>query len=201
MTEPLFPERIETERLLLERMSPARTDLFEVYDLVNTESWQGVVTEHMPWFRFDTLDNVAKFVAHVDEQWTNRERARYTVRLRDGEPDAGALAGFASLLPEWDTRRAGTDIVLARRFWGREYAVERVEAFLELTFERLDLDAYYTTVAAENERSKRMIEKYVDRFGGRYEGLLRQYKPRPNGEVTDQHRYTILRDEYFAAIS
>lgn len=202
MSRPLFPEQIETDRLHVERLSSAHTDPFEVYDLVSTDRWRGIVTEHMPWFRFDTLDDVAGFIQHADDQWTNRERARYAVRLQVGDPDAeaiaddGTLIGFASLLPEWKTRRAGSDVVLDSHHWGHGYAVERATAFLKLTFERFDLDAYYTTVAADNERSRRMIEKYVDRFGGRYEGLLRQYKPRPNGEVTDQHRYTITREEY-----
>ena len=41
-----------------------------------------------------------------------------------------------------------------------------------------------------------MIEKYVERYGGRHEGLLRQHSPRPGGEVTDQHRFTITEEEY-----
>ena len=41
-----------------------------------------------------------------------------------------------------------------------------------------------------------MIENYVERYGGRHEGLLRQHSPRPGGEVTDQHRFTIIEEEY-----
>ncbi|WP_227375229.1 GNAT family N-acetyltransferase [Haladaptatus halobius] len=82
---------------------------------------------------------------------------------------------------------------------GSGYGTERANAMVELTFERFDLDAYYTTVADGNERSRRMIESYVEAFGGRHEGLLRQYKPRPNGDVTDQHRYSITREEYESA--
>jgi hypothetical protein len=40
------------------------------------------------------------------------------------------------------------------------------------------------------------IETYVERYGGQHEGLLRQHSPRPSGDVTDQHRFTILREEY-----
>lgn len=41
-----------------------------------------------------------------------------------------------------------------------------------------------------------MIEKYVEKYGDRHEGLLRQHSPRPDGEVTDQHRFTVVRSEY-----
>ncbi len=199
MPKSLFPERIETERLVLERISSENTDLFELYELCSTDSWQTDVTEHMPWFRFQTLSDVGKFVEHAENQWRERDTARYTIRPKSGEGGAGELAGLTAFGPEWDERRAGSGIVLAKRFWGRGYGTERARAMVELTFERLDLDAFYTTVADGNERSRRMIESYVERFGGRHEGLLRQYKGRPSGEVTDQHRYTITREEYESA--
>ena len=41
-----------------------------------------------------------------------------------------------------------------------------------------------------------MIEKYVERYGGQHEGVLRQHSTRPSGAVTDQHRFTILQEEY-----
>ncbi|WP_227352882.1 GNAT family N-acetyltransferase [Haladaptatus salinisoli] len=199
MAESIFPERIETDRLVLERIPSESTDVFELYDLCSTDSWRTDATEHMPWFRFRTLSDAARFVEHAESQWNDRETARYTVRPKSGEDGAGELAGLAAFGPEWDERRAGSGIVLAKRFWGRGYGRERARAMVELTFERFDLDAYYTTVAAGNERSRRMIESYVEAFGGRHEGLLRQYKSRPNGDVTDQHRYSITREEYESA--
>lgn len=69
--------------------------------------------------------------------------------------------------------------------------------FIELTFERYDLEAYCTSCAADNEQSRRMIEKCIDRYGGRHEGLVRQHgSAHPNGDVTDQHRFSITREEY-----
>jgi RimJ/RimL family protein N-acetyltransferase len=196
MTRGLFPERIETDRLRLERITDETVDPFELYDLVTTESWRTDVTEHMPWFRFETLDQVTSFVDRAEAQWADGDTARYLLRATDADGD---LAGLTAFGPEWDERRAGSGIVLAKPYWGREYGLERASAFVELTFERYDLDAFYTTVADENEPSRAMVEKYVDRYGGRHEGRLRQHSARPSGEVTDQHRYTITREEYEAA--
>ena len=198
MTRSLFPTRIETDRLVFEPLSADTVDPFDLYAFVQRDDWQGAATEHMPWFRFQTLDDVAGFLDHADEQRRERETARYL--LRSTEED-GAIVGVTAFGPEWETRRAGTGIVLAQAFWGRGYGGERASVFVELAFEHYDLDAFYTTCAAENEPSRRMIEKYVDRYGGRHEGLLRQHSSRPSGAVTDQHRFSITREEYEVAIA
>ncbi|MFB6354824.1 MAG: GNAT family N-acetyltransferase [Halobacteriales archaeon] len=84
-------------------------------------------------------------------------------------------------------------------YWGRGYGVERASAFVELTVEQYGLAAFVTTHAATNEPSRRVIETDVERSAGRHEGPLRQPSPRPDGEVTDQHRHTITREEYETA--
>jgi ribosomal-protein-alanine N-acetyltransferase len=188
----LFPHRIETDRLVFERLAHDTVDLFECYEFVTSDEWQGDATEHMPWFRFQRLDELSGFIDQAEQQWANGETARYLLRLQDG----GDIIGTTAYGPEWDSRRAGSGIVLSKQYWGNEYGLERASVFIEMTFERYDLDAFYTTCAAENDPSRRMIEKYVEKYGGRHEGLLRQHSPRPSGEVTDQHRFTILRSEY-----
>lgn len=191
----LFPHRIETDRLVFERLAHDTVDLFECYEFVTSDEWQGAATEHMPWFRFQRLDELSGFVDQAEQQWRDGETARYLLRLQEG----GDIIGTTAYGPEWDSRRAGSGIVLSQQYWSNEYGLERASVFIEMTFERYDLDAYYTTCAAENDPSRRMIEKYVETYGGRHEGLLRQHSPRPSGEVTDQHRFTILRSEYEGA--
>lgn len=44
-----------------------------------------------------------------------------------------------------------------------------------------------------------MIEKYVDKYGGQHDGLLRQHSSWPDGTATDQHRFSILQGEYAEA--
>jgi ribosomal-protein-alanine N-acetyltransferase len=193
MAHGLFPECIETSRLVLERASHDTVDPFEFYDLVTREGWQEEATKHMPWFRFQRLDQVVEFVDSAEQEWADHDTARYVLRSTE---EGGDLVGITAYGPEWETRRAGSGIVLAPAYWGRGYGPERASAFVELTFEVYDLDAFYSTCAADNESSRRMIQKYVETYGGRHEGLLRQHSRRPNGDVTDQHRFTILRSEY-----
>lgn len=193
MSAHLFPRQIETERLRLERLAFETIDPFELYAFLGRADWQDAAAEHMPWFQFDGLNQVHSFIEDAESEWADRETARYIVRASEED---GAIVGLTAFEPEWDTRRAGSGIVLAKEYWGREYGLERASVFIELTFEKYDLDAFYTTCAAGNDPSRHMIEKYIDRYGGRHEGLLRQHSPRPDGSVTDQHRFTITHAEY-----
>ena len=69
---------------------------------------------------------------------------------------------------------------------------------LELAFDRLDLDIVTVSHDPDNENSRRAIERYVERFGGRREGRIRN-DVRISGEVRDTVRYSISRAEYRAA--
>ncbi|MEF8831668.1 MAG: N-acetyltransferase, partial [Halobacteriales archaeon] len=99
MATDLFPERIETERLLLRRLSPAVVDVFDLYEFVSRDDWRGAATEHMPWFRFDRLDEVADFVETADEQWRDGDAARYLIYSKDA---GGDLVGTTAYGPEWE---------------------------------------------------------------------------------------------------
>lgn len=48
---------------------------------------------------------------------------------------------------------------------------------------------------AGNDRSERAVGKFIDRAGGQYDGLLRNWTPL-DGEVADHHRYTVSREEF-----
>lgn len=49
----------------------------------------------------------------------------------------------------------------------------------------------------DNENSYRAVKKYVERHGGRYEGLLRNHAGRYD-EPADHHRFSISQAEYAA---
>lgn len=209
MRTNIFPTRIETDRLVIEVLRQETIDVFELSDFVTTDQWRGEATEPMPWFRFQTVEEVVGFIAHAQNQWQDRESARYLLRPKEDDADrqpgtetGKTLLGTTAFIPEWEKRSAGSDIVLSKPFWGRGFGTERGEVFIELTFDVYDLDAYCTSCATDNAPSRGMIEKLVDRYGGQYEGRLRNFgSPRPNGHVTDQHRYSISRSKYEEATS
>ncbi|MEY7851182.1 hypothetical protein AB7C87_18500 [Natrarchaeobius sp. A-rgal3] len=52
-----------------------------------------------------------------------------------------------------------------------------------------------------NERSRSAVEEDVERFGGDYDGLIRNATVRPDGRIVDHHWYTIMREQYENAVN
>ncbi|MFB6117399.1 GNAT family N-acetyltransferase [Halosegnis sp.] len=194
MSHGLFPERIETERLALSQLTTA--DTTALYDLSRTDGWQTATAENMPWFDFDHAGAVREFLAACESDWADAETAAYGIRPLAGEPAAGDLIGLTRFNPEWDRDRAGAGVVITEPQQGRGYGTERAEALLELAFDRLGLGAWVSTHAAGNDASRQMVESYVVANGGQCDGLLRHENPRPDGRMTDQYRYSLLREEW-----
>ncbi|GAB3681108.1 hypothetical protein GCM10028857_04810 [Salinarchaeum chitinilyticum] len=197
MTE-LFPQRVETKRLVLEPMH--EVDVHRLYEICGNDEAIDRVTEYMPWNPHDTPKETAEFLEQQAERWEDGDTAGYVIRPADGEDGAGEIAGSTALHVDWDKRLGTIGLWLRKRFWGRGYSGERAGALLTVAFDHLDLEVVAVTHMAGNENSKRAIEKYVERFGGRHEGLLRNFEPADidTGGAVDAHRYTISAEEFAA---
>ena len=122
--------------------------------------------------------------------------AEYLVLLSNGR-DSPELIGTTSLRCCWDVRTGDLGIVLDRPHWGNGYSGERAAAMLELAFETLGLELVTACYNDGNTKSKRAIEKYVEQFGGQYDGLLRNWVKMDASRIDDVHRYSISREQYF----
>lgn len=200
----LFPRSIETDRLRLERLCYENVSLEEYHEVVGADEMEAV-TEYLFWDRPRTLKDSRSLLENEIERWEEGAKASYILRPA-GDDDLAAeertaFAGVAKLFVDWDRRTGEPGVWLRPRFQGRGYASERLEPLLELAFDHLDLPLVEVDVTDGNERSLEGVERYVEEYGGRYEGLLRRsatagyYDP----EVVDQHRFTISRGEYEAA--
>jgi RimJ/RimL family protein N-acetyltransferase len=195
--EPLFPNRIETDRLTLEALSPETVDPLTYFEHASGESAE-MVTAHLPW---DPHEHPKKSLDTLREAEQAREagdRAQYVIRPKESEDGAGEFAGTTGIYPKWDRQTATFGVWLRPQFWGRGYSGERAAAMLELSFDRLDLELVAVSHMDGNQKSRRAVEKYVERFGGQHEGLLRNWQANDDGTVVDMHRYTITRDQYEA---
>lgn len=190
----MFPEHVETERLHLRRFD-AEVDLWDAYDFFARGEVAAEAFEHLGYDPHDTPKETFDFLEEVREEWEDAEAATYAIVPKDGEDGAGELAGSTSLHPEWEKRSAYFGIRLRKPFWGREYSGERAAALAVVAFDRLDLEIVSAGHVPGNDRSRRAIEKYVDRFGGEKEGVLRNWLPHDD-EVHDLHAYTITREQF-----
>lgn len=133
-------------------------------------------------------------VRKAEDDFDDGERAVYVIRPKSTEAHSGEIAGITGLYPKWDRRFRTLGIVLDKRFWGEGYLGERADLFIEVAFERLDLELVAVNYIDGNKKSKHAIEKYVEHHNGQYEGLLRNWLA-VEGEVYDCHRYSISRED------
>lgn len=181
----------------MEAARPGAVDVLAFYRICSGDDAE-TVTEYVTWEPHAHPKETLELLERTAEQRADGTGAQYVVRPAEGEAGAGEIAGMTGLTVEWDRSLAEPGIWLRPQFWGRGYAGERADALLALAFERLDLDCVAVKVAAGNENSRRAVEKYVDRHGGRYEGLLR-HADAWDGDPVDLHRFSVSRAEWAAA--
>lgn len=191
----LFPETFETDRLRFERLCRENVDVLDFYRICAADDGIDEVARYMPWEPHRVPKETVEFLEHVEDRWEEGEGAEWILRPKEGEDGAGQLAGTTDFVVDWDRRSVALGIWLRKRFWGRGYSAERAGALLELAFGRLDLDVVCIAVEERNDRSIRAIEKYVDDYGGTFEGTLRNFDTNC-GTPVDKRRYTISKDEY-----
>ena len=195
----LFPETIESERLRYEAIRPGAFDPFEMYEQVKPDAPRiEEVTQYLTWEPHATPKETAEFVANAGEQFDSGEGVHYAIYPTTGAHE-GEFVGTTGLHPEWERRLATLGLWLRPAVWGNGYSGERAARLFELAFDRLDLDAVAVEHDVRNENSEGAIERYVERFGGRREGQLRNAAATQSGEVYDTVRYTVTREEWAAA--
>ncbi|GAA0252919.1 GNAT family N-acetyltransferase [Haladaptatus pallidirubidus] len=194
----MFPERLETDRLNLERISHDSVDVFVLHELYSDGDDTEEMFEYWDSAPHETMKETYDYVDKAERLWDDVEGAKYVIRPKDEEDGAGDIAGTTGLYPDWEKRFANLGIFLDKQFWGRGYSGERADALFSVAFDQLDLELIVAAHIDGNEKSRRAISKYVERYGGQYEGLLRNWLPLSD-TVADVHRYTISREEYFEA--
>ncbi len=187
----MFPETIDTNSLSLHQLCEAHVDVFELYDLF-AEKKEGVedVFEYVPQEPYTSVKDAADRLEKAETAWDDGDAAQYAVYSADE-----TLMGYAVLSLQWERRTGMLGVILATPYWGQGYAGECATALTEIAFDSLDLDVVAIGYDDENERSKRMIETFIDSVGGRYDGVLRNWTPLDD-KVANHHRYTVTHDQY-----
>ncbi|WP_312907764.1 GNAT family N-acetyltransferase [Natronosalvus caseinilyticus] len=191
----MFPETFETDRLRFEPLTTETIAPLELYEYTNPDTDFGAVATHLTTDVHETPNDAREYLFESEKRWDEATRANWAIYPLEVEPAAGVFAGVASLIPLWEKRTARLGVWLRKPFWGRGYSSERAAATIAVAFDRLDLEVVSVGYLEGNEKSKRAIEKYVERYGGTYDGVLRNWVPL-DGEVRDLHRYTITAEAW-----
>ncbi len=176
-------------------MCRENVDIDELYRLYSHRDDIEEETEFLSWDPHSTPKETLEFVTKSEEKWDDASDMSYVIHPKEGEDGGGEIAGNCGLHIDWKRRTGTLGIWLRKRFWGRGYSGERADALIEVAFDHLDLELVAVTHGVGNKKSRRAIEKYVGRFGGKHDCLLRKWVPMDD-EVNDVHRYTITREQW-----
>ena len=176
----MFPETIETARLLLRR--PRISDAADIF----VEYARDVeVTRYMDWKPHANIQDTLEFLPRCDAGWaTGRE---FTWGLTFAGEDR--VVGMIAIRP--DKYKADIGYVLARRYWGRGLMAEAGKAIVAAALADPQLRRISATCDADNYASARVMEK----IGMQREGLLRRWMVHPNisPEPRDALLYAVVR--------
>ncbi|ERH04765.1 MAG: acetyltransferase [Halorubrum sp. J07HR59] len=195
----MFPETIETERLRLEPSTSEYVDLQTFYRICSSDPGIEEVTQYTSWSPHETIKETREYLERSAQQREDAEVAGYVVRPREGEDGAGDIAGCTGLRVQWDRQVGSPGIWLRKRFWGRGYSGERAAALMELAFDRLDLELFMVGHLPDNEPSEQAISRYIEQFGGRREGHLRNSITDLDDNIHDEVRYSVSHTEWLNA--
>ena len=174
------PEIFETERLVLRvpRPSDARA-IFEGY------ARDAEVVRYLIWRPHENLRETQQFLETCARGWAAGDDFPWAVTLKPG----GELIGMTGLrLREF---KADVGYALARRWWGRGYAVEALRPLVDWALAQPGIHRVWALCDVENAASARVLEK----VGMTREGLLRRYSMHPNvsDEPRDSYCYSVVK--------
>ncbi|SIR69325.1 Protein N-acetyltransferase, RimJ/RimL family [Haladaptatus litoreus] len=196
MSSNLFPVSIESERLRYEPLheSVDALDLYEYHRSGELDAVLRLLRERPHATPKETVEALAE----SRDAWESSDRATYAIHKKDG----GEFVGVSELWLEWEKRKVSFGVWIREPFWGRGYSDERAGAMLYVAFDRLDLDLVSIEHEPENDQSKRSIGKYVETYGGQFDGVLRNGLPAGDfGGPRDLHLYSISKSQWRENVS
>jgi ribosomal-protein-alanine N-acetyltransferase len=143
-----FPEKVETERLLLERLR--YEDAEEIF---YTYASKAAVTKFLSWKTHRTIDDTRNFLKYAIQNWNIGIDYSYSIRLKPTRQ----LIGSFGLTNDWGKIQFG--YALSPTHWGNGYATETCRAMMKLAISDPAVFRVGTFVDAENVSSIRVLEK------------------------------------------
>jgi RimJ/RimL family protein N-acetyltransferase len=175
----MFPEAIETRRLVLRRPRPEDAEgIFRKY------AQDTAVTRYLLWAPHGSVHNTREFIARCAELWTAAAVFSYVIARKADTEMLGMLESRIA------GHRAELGFVLARPYWGNGYMPEAVSAMIALALAQPPIFRVEATCDTENVRSARVMEK----AGLVFEGKLRRHMIHPN--ISSEPRDSLM----FAAV-
>lgn len=173
---------IETERILLRKMSlKDAKDMFEYAQDSQASKYTG-------WYTHNSIQDTKLFLQYTINNYKNNQLSNWGI-VQKAEQKFIGTAGFV----DWNIEHAKAEIgyTLSRKYWGKGYMTEVVNAIIYFGFRTMMLNRIEARCVIENIASARVMEK----VGMKYEGILRGCMFM-KGKYRDLKMYSILKEEF-----
>lgn len=161
----VFPERIETTRLILRR--PIRADSEHMFRAFGQDP---EVSHFLAWRAQKTIEDAEADMHRRIEEWKTGERYNLMIELQSDH----SLLGIIASTPKAHSLKVG--YVISRPHWRQSYATEAIKTILDFGFQQTHIFRIWAVCDAKNISSARLLEK----LGMQREGLLRRWELHPN---------------------
>ena len=177
-----YTTEIETERLILRKFKITDAD-----DMFNNYCSHSVVTEFLTWQPHKSVEETKEYLKNIvlpeyDEDYTYR----WAIVLKEINQVIGCIDVVKKNVVK---QKVELGYVLGDGFWGKGIMPEAGKSVVSYLFEEnfVRIQAIHDV---DNPKSGRVMQK----IGMTYEGTLRKYEKRSDGELRDCKMYAIIKE-------
>jgi len=172
-------ETLTTTRLILNELGSEDAEAIS-HLASDKEISDGVIGIPHPY----SIESAFKWIESVHEGYKNGSVITYAVR----DIVSKELYGCATLFLTLKHQRAEVGYWIGKKYWNSGYATEATKTLIAYAFEKYNLNRIDAAHFAENEASRKVIEK----LGFSYEGLRKNFFIK-NGKAVDSKIYGLVR--------
>jgi [ribosomal protein S5]-alanine N-acetyltransferase len=143
-----LPERIETERLILQRLRYE-----EAEEVFYTYASKHEATQYVAWPRHQSVQESRRFLDYVTHAWDQGIDFSYGIRLKDNHRFIGSFGVIH------DDGKVQFGYVLSPTQWGLGYATEACIKMISILKQHRSLHRIWTLIDADNTASARVLLK------------------------------------------
>lgn len=146
------------------------------------------VSKYTGWYTHNSIQDTKLFLQYTINNYKNNQLSNWGI-VHKAEQKFIGTAGFI----DWNVEHAKAEIgyTLSRKYWGKGYMTEVVNAIIYFGFRTMMLNRIEARCVIENIASARVMEK----VGMKYEGILRGCMFM-KGKYRDLKIYSILKEEF-----
>lgn len=170
--QSIVPERILIDSIELIPIFKANfTSVCDLYRYTDSE-----VFKHYGSTNHNFQQDTRKYVENKKEAWKNAEWFEYIIVYEDDYIGKTYLNASSKL----DSYEIG--YWLQKEYWGNEISQKLADGLIHISFELLDASYFDVGCVIQNVKSRKAIEKYVERYNGSFYGFV----PRTNSVYHSQ---------------